>query len=76
MFQDIPHESSPLNSDWLLAGSNEMPIKLEGIVSAEKRLSVTVGMEVEEPGESVPTVRSSGPILADAKLSNTLNAGL
>jgi len=40
-----------------------MPIKLEEIVPTEKRLSVTVGMLEVEAGESVDTVRATGPIL-------------
>ena len=63
MHQYLPHVSSPFSSDSLVAGSNEMPIELEGIVPAEKRLSVTVGMLELELGSRVPTVRSTGPIL-------------
>jgi len=50
-------------TDSAVAGSNEMPIKLEGIVPAEKRLSVTVGMAELTSGERVDTVRPTGPIL-------------
>jgi len=68
MLQDIPHVSSPLATDSAVAGSNEMPIKLEGIVPAEKRLSVTVGIVEPESGERVDTVRPTGPILAGETL--------
>ena len=67
---DLPHVSSPFASEVLVAGSNETPIDLAEMVPDEKRLSVTVGMEEEEAGERVPTVRPTGPILTGRKLFN------
>ena len=41
---DVPREISPLTSDWLMAGSNEIQISSAEIVPWLKRLSVTVGI--------------------------------
>ena len=68
MLQDLPHVISPLTTDGPVAGSNEIPIKLEEILPVEKRLSVTVGMLAVESGERVDTVSSAGPILIGEEL--------
>ena len=44
-----------------MVGSKEIPIDSVEIVPCEKRLSVTVGTWFSPP--TVPTVRSTGPIL-------------
>jgi len=72
MLRDIPHVSSPLTTDCAVAGSKEMPIELEGIAPAEKRLSVTVGTVDSESGERVNTVRPTGPILTAGTLVQCL----
>ena len=46
-----PFSSSP---EELVIGSKEIPIWSAEIVPSEKRLSVTVGIEVLESGDKVP----------------------
>lgn len=55
-----PNVSSPFTAPSLDVGSYEMPIESWGILPSAKRLSVTVGTGCWV--ESVPSVRSTGPI--------------
>lgn len=57
-----PQVSSPLTLSVTVVGLKEIPIWLALIVPWENRLSVTVGIRVLVAGESVPRVRSTGPI--------------
>jgi hypothetical protein len=60
-----PNVNSPFWFDDVVVGSKDTETRSDGIVPWLNRLSVTVGIGVFVSGNSVPTVKSTGPILED-----------
>jgi hypothetical protein len=58
-----PNVNSPSLTDDVLVGSKDTETILDAIVPWLKRLSVIVGTVLFTAGDSVPMVRSTGPIL-------------
>ena len=58
-----PNVNSPLTDSKEVVGSKETATKCSGMVPAEKRLSVTVGISEFSSGDKVSKVKSTGPIL-------------
>ena len=60
-----PNVNSPFLFDDEVVGSNDTETRSDEIVPWLNRLSVTVGIGLFESGDSVPTVKSTGPILGE-----------
>ena len=65
-----PNVNSPFWFDAVFVGSKDTPTTSDRIVPCLKRLSVTVGIDLDSSGEDkVPNVKSTGPILGNQSVS-------
>lgn len=67
----VPNVSSPFMVDSEAEGSKDTAMRFFLIVPCAKRLSVIVGMVLVLSGYRVPNVKSLGPILRNALLTQT-----
>ncbi len=64
-----PNVNLPFLSDVVFVGSKDTATRLDTIVPLLKRLSMTVGTGVFVPGDKIPIVNLTGPILGNKNVS-------